>query len=475
MRKLLWIAVLGIAGCADLFSTRAEMAATAAGHELPAEQLGDWLSRIKGLQVNPDAAEFLATVWVDYTLFAQAIADGTLPEDSAAVADAMWPRVAEIKAERWYQDLLLSREQITEATADSTYDGNEIRLLQHILFSVAPSASQTVRAATRQDAQNALTRARRGANFAEMALELSGDPTSRNDGGYLPPSPRGAYVAAFDSAGWALGPGEISGLVSTQFGIHIIKRPSKAEVRTFLLDWLLETAQLRLDSAYLVELGEAKNLQVTASATALIRQALDDERGMQNSRAALATFDGGEFTVAEFLRWMPALSPTAARMARSAPDDQLKELTIQLGRNRLLLDQADSAGIALNELQWLGVRQSYQASVDSLRVLLNLGSDVTDSTLTDAQRADLVQLKIEGYFGRVAAGIAGLMAPPPALPSVLRRGQTYDVSLPGVGRAAILASDYITERGQGGASPLQPASGPPPIPGATGTDGGGTP
>ena len=316
MRKLLWIAVLGIAGCSDLFSTRAEMAATAAGHELPAEQLGDWLSRIKGLQVNPDAAEFLATVWVDYTLFAQAIADGTLPEDSAAVADAMWPRVAEIKAERWYQDLLLSREQITEATADSTYDGNEIRLLQHILFSVAPSASQTVRAATRQDAQNALTRARRGASFAEMALELSGDPTSRNDGGYLPPSPRGAYVAAFDSAGWALGPGEISGLVSTQFGIHIIKRPSKAEVRIFLLDWLLETAQLRLDSAYLVELGEAKNLQVTASATALIRQALDDERGMQNSRAALATFDGGEFTVAEFLRWMPALSPTAPRMAR---------------------------------------------------------------------------------------------------------------------------------------------------------------
>ena len=136
---------------------------------------------------------------------------------------------------------------------------------------------------------------------------------------------------------------------------------------------------------------------------------------------------------------------------RGAPDDQLEDLTLQLGRNRLLLDQADSAGIVLNELQWLGVRQGYQASVDSLRVLLNLGSDVTDSTLTAAQRSDIVQLKIEGYFNLVAAGRIGLMAPPPALPSVLRRDQTYNVSLPGVGRAALMAADLITERGQGAA------------------------
>jgi hypothetical protein len=467
MRKMLWIAVLGLAGCSDLFSTKADMVATAAGHELSVEQLGDWLSRIKGLQINPDAAEFLATVWVDYTLFAQAIADGTLADDSAAVAEAMWPDVAEIKAERWYEELLLSREIITEAMADSTYGGDEIRIFQHILFSVAPSASQSVRDATRRDAQNVLNRARRGEEFALMALELSGDPTSRSEGGYLPPNPRGAYVAPFDSAGWGLAPGELSGLVYTPFGIHIIKRPARAEARQFLLDYLRETAQEGLDSLYLIELGEAKNLEVTTSATALIHQALDDERGRQNSRAALATFDGGEFTVAEFLRWMPALGPTASRMARSAPDDQLEQLTIQLTRNRLLLDQADSAGIALNELQWLGVRQGYEMSVDSLRLLLNLGPDVVDSTLSASQRTEMVHLKIDGYFSLVAAGRVGLLAPPSALPSVLRQGQSYDVNLAGVGRAALLAADYLRERGGGGASPLQPATGPAPVPGGT--------
>ena len=73
MRKVLWIAVLVLAGCSDLFSTKADMVATAAGHELSVEQLGDWLSRIKGLQINPDAAEFLATVWFAHLMTAEQV------------------------------------------------------------------------------------------------------------------------------------------------------------------------------------------------------------------------------------------------------------------------------------------------------------------------------------------------------------------------------------------------------------------
>jgi hypothetical protein len=124
-----------------MFSTRADIVATAADHELTAEQLGDWLSRIKGLNINADAAEFLANVWLDYTLIAEAVAQGTLPEDSASVAAVMWPDVAEIKADRWYDHLVTSRNPLTEASADSVYNSDSIRIFQHVLFSVAPSAS----------------------------------------------------------------------------------------------------------------------------------------------------------------------------------------------------------------------------------------------------------------------------------------------------------------------------------------------
>ena len=463
MRKLLWVAVLGVAGCSDLFTTRADIVATAASHELTAEQLGDWLSRIKGLNINTDAAEFLANVWLDYTLIAESVAQGTLPRDSASIAVVMWPDIVEIKADRWYDHLLKERSPLTADAADSLYYGDELRVIQHILFSVAPSASESVREATRQDAIRVLRETRQGDDFAALAAKYSGDPGSRERGGFLAPSPRGTFVALFDSATWKLAEGQISDLVYTPFGIHIIKRPRYEEVEDLLLDWMREIAQTRLDSIYMIELGEARHLKVSSSAPALIRQALDDERGMLNSSKSLVSYDGGDFTVADFIRWIPALGPTASRQIRVAPDDQLTELARRLGRNRLILEQADSAGMTMNELQWLGIRQSYEAKIDSLRALLRLGPDVTDSTLTADQRSGMVRLKIDGFFDRVALGQAILLAPPPALPHVLRSEEQYGVNMDGVNRAAEVATERVGQRGTGPPGSLQPAPGGPPI------------
>ena len=472
MRKLWLVAVVAMLGCSDLFSTRADLVARAADHELTAEQLANWLSRIKGLKINADAAEFMANVWVDYTLVAEAVAQGTLPRDSAAVAEVMWPNVAEIKADLWYDHLLDERAPVTAAGADSVYREDSVRVFQHILFSVAPSATEAVREATRREARRVLRQARNGGDFAALATRYSGDPGSKDKGGFLVPNPRGSYVAPFDSAGWRLGEGEISNLVYTPFGIHIIKRPARSEARDVLLDWMREIAQQRLDSVYLVQLGEARNLKVSSSAPALIRQSLDDERGMRGSGKNLATFDGGALTVADFLRWVPALGPAASRQIRGAPDDQLHELVLQLGRNQLILDQADSAGMSMNELQWLGIRQEYDAKLDTLQALLRLGDDVTDPTLTPAQRSEVVGLKIDGYFDRVAAGLTRLLAPPPALPDVLRRNSTYEINMAGVARAADLATQ-AKDSVVGNQGSLQPAPGPPPVPGAAGADTAG--
>lgn len=474
MRKmLLLVAVLGAAGCSDLFTTKADVVATAGNHDLTAEQLGEWLSRIKGLNVNADAAEFLANVWLDYTLIAEGVAQGTLPRDSAAVAAVMWPDVVEIKADRWYEHLLLERSPVTEETADSLFHGDEVRVIQHILFSVAPSATASVREATMQDAGRVLREARGGADFAALAAQYSADPGSKEQGGLLPPSPRGAFVAPFDSAAWLLVEGQISDLVVTPFGVHILKRPRYDEVEGLLVDWMREVAQTRLDSIYMIELGDVKNLKVSSSAPALMRQGLDDERGMIHSTRSLVSFDGGDFTVADFLRWVPALGPTASRQIRGAPDDQLTELALRLGRNRLLLDQADSAGVGLNELQWMGIQQRYDAKIDSLRALLRLGSDVTDSTLSADQRSEVVRLKIDAYFDRVSAGQATLLAPPAALPHVLRSERNYSVNVDGVHRAAEVATERKGQRGSLPDSPFQPAPGGPPLGGGADSTGGG--
>lgn len=68
-----------------------------------------------------------------------------------------------------------------------------------------------------------LERLKAGESFAKLAQELSQCPSGKN-GGDLGTFGRGQMVREFEKAAFALDKGEVSGLVKTQFGYHIIKR-----------------------------------------------------------------------------------------------------------------------------------------------------------------------------------------------------------------------------------------------------------
>jgi parvulin-like peptidyl-prolyl isomerase len=99
----------------------------------------------------------------------------------------------------------------------------------HILVSYqgATRAKPTV-ARTREQALELATqlaaRAREpGADFAQHAQDASDGP-SGVDGGVLPRFGRQQMVKPFSDAAFALKPGEVSGVVQTMFGFHVIKR-----------------------------------------------------------------------------------------------------------------------------------------------------------------------------------------------------------------------------------------------------------
>ena len=84
----------------------------------------------------------------------------------------------------------------------------------------------------RVKAQALLDRVHKGEDFAKLAKENSDDPGSKDKGGEYDFFGRGQMVPEFDAAAFSLKPGEISGLVETEFGFHIIKveeRRSAAE------------------------------------------------------------------------------------------------------------------------------------------------------------------------------------------------------------------------------------------------------
>ena len=71
-------------------------------------------------------------------------------------------------------------------------------------------------------AQEILDKVKAGGNFEELAKQYSGCPSGKN-GGDLGMQPKGSFVPEFEKAAYALKPGQVSDIVETNFGFHIIK------------------------------------------------------------------------------------------------------------------------------------------------------------------------------------------------------------------------------------------------------------
>lgn len=120
---------------------------------------------------------------------------------------------------------------VSEADLRSYYDQNsarfgskEERRASHILITAPASAPAAEREKARAKAEQLLAEVRKApGTFAEVARKNSQDPGSAERGGDLDFVTRGAMVKPFEDAMFALKKGEISDLVETEFGFHIIQ------------------------------------------------------------------------------------------------------------------------------------------------------------------------------------------------------------------------------------------------------------
>jgi peptidyl-prolyl cis-trans isomerase D len=88
-------------------------------------------------------------------------------------------------------------------------------------------------AAVKKVAEGVLAKAKAaGANFGALAKQFSEDDASKANGGDLDYFGKGTMVPEFDAAAWALAPGQMSDLVKTKFGFHIIKIVDKRAAAT---------------------------------------------------------------------------------------------------------------------------------------------------------------------------------------------------------------------------------------------------
>ncbi|MBP7502043.1 SurA N-terminal domain-containing protein [Aquabacterium sp.] len=149
-------------------------------------------------------------------------------------ANAAWlttPEQADVQYVVLDLDTLKARVSVSDDELRRSYKENiqrystpEERRASHILIKAEASASADEKKAARAKAEQLLAQLQKNpAQFAELARKNSDDPGSGANGGDLDFFARGDMVKPFEDAAYGLKPGQISGLVESEFGFHIIQ------------------------------------------------------------------------------------------------------------------------------------------------------------------------------------------------------------------------------------------------------------
>jgi len=145
--------------------------------------------------------------------------------------------------------IVLTRElniNISDADVKKFYDENSAKFevpdqvrAAHILLMTSDPATRAEltddkKAAKKKQIEDLLKRAKAGEDFGKLAKEYSEDPGSKDTGGEYT-FPRGQMVPEFEAAAFSLGTNQISEVITTQFGYHIIKLYEKIPAKKLAL------------------------------------------------------------------------------------------------------------------------------------------------------------------------------------------------------------------------------------------------
>ena len=196
--------------------------------------------------------------------------------------------------EKWFATL----PAVTDADLEKYYKENPQQFQQkervkasHILVKVDEKATAEEKAAARKKIEGVQAKLKSGGDFAALAKENSDCP-SKERGGDLGFFGKGQMVPEFETAAFALKPGELSGIVETKFGYHIIKGAEHqqagvtplSEVKDRLKSFLENQKKRELLQKKLDELKKGAKIErlITTPAPAAAPPAADPHAGHQH-------------------------------------------------------------------------------------------------------------------------------------------------------------------------------------------------
>jgi parvulin-like peptidyl-prolyl isomerase len=348
-------------GIGRAMTAHTDVLARAAGHELSVDQATNLIAPATQIPAQPDVVDAVANLWIDYVLLATAAAqDPTLANINL---DAV--------IEPYFSQQLVFRLRDAVIDVDTAIGDEELRRLfdespmgvevraRHILFRVPPDASPQVRQEIEQRAEQVRQQAAGGADFGQLAAQHTEEPGGAERGGDLGYFGPNQMVQPFEEAAFRLQPGQVSGLVETPFGIHIIRVEDRrtapyAEVREQFREMIIGERVGGAEEAYLEQLTEARQIEVQDGAPAVARE-LATKPGTVLSRRAgqrvLVRYQGGALTASEFMALMQQRPAAQRSQISAASDEQLTDWLTLLARDEILIEEARNRGLGASQAE----------------------------------------------------------------------------------------------------------------------------
>lgn len=453
--------------------------ARAGDHTLGVDEAARMIAGVQGLPADVRVVSALSELWLDYTLLAEALhEDSTLSQldfGPAIRGQLEQEAIMGLRAAVIAPDTVVTADEL-QAMYDEQTPGARVRA-RHILLQFPAQATPAQRDSVRSRAEEILQLLEGGADFATLAGQVSQDPGSANRGGDLGFFTRGDMVKPFEDAAFALEPGEISEVVESPFGLHIIRTeekevPSFDEVRDDFRDQVLARRYQVAESVYIAGLQNEASVEVPDGAADLVRQMARDPATTLSRRAAnraVVTYEGGEVTLGEVKDFLATRQGQYRQQVIQATDEVIVDQVLPgLAQRELLVQRARQEGYGADE-----------AVADSLttllrRQLLEAGRAVgladieTQGSETQAQAIDRVveealRAMISGQRDVVTLGPVSLVLRESA--DVLLARPTFDLVIEQVAQVRGPEAQVPAGTGPGQRSP----------PGAGGAGSGGAP
>ncbi|UCE42305.1 MAG: peptidylprolyl isomerase [Candidatus Aminicenantes bacterium] len=191
-----------------------------------------------------------------------------LEENGIDVAIVKTSIEKDLLIENYLNGYFMEKIPVSEEEVQKIYGEDKTASVRHILLSTQ-NKTDTEKQTIRKKMEEILSRAKSGEDFAELAKTYTEDPGSKDNGGLYENFGRGKMVPPFEEAAFSVPVGEISDIVETTFGYHIIKviertketRPLD-EVRTEIETNVRQKQQNKVYQELLGQLKEKASLQI---------------------------------------------------------------------------------------------------------------------------------------------------------------------------------------------------------------------